>query len=272
MTALSDTLSPSRTAASGHACRAGGRPGCSANQLDDHPRPAPVSAPDPVVGRSLTYDAIVLRAPVVTTFARRARASVLGVVAVSMASAAHLLAGGVVPSAEALALVVGGVAATSAPLLGVRASARRIVALVVAQQIVLHIVFAYAAVVSGRMTMGPGVISMSGMHMRHMGGPMSLSTGPAASWQMLGAHLMGDLATPGGAAMTGAHLAAAAAVGWWLAMSGVGSTESAPSQRVIVWNCGSASASERVMPPATICVPSEWSVESISGSPWSGIR
>ncbi len=153
----------------------------------------------------------------VTTFARVARASVLGVVAVSMASAAHLLAGGVVPSAEALALVVGGVAATSAPLLGVRASARRIVALVVAQQIVLHIVFAYAAVVSGRMTMGPGVISMSGMHMRHMGGPMSLSTGPAASWQMLGAHLMGDLATPGGAAMTGAHLAAAAAVGWWLA-------------------------------------------------------
>ena len=153
-----------------------------------------------------------------TRFARIARAGVLGVVAVSLASAAHLLAGGVVPSAAALALIAGVVAASSAPVLGVRASTRRIVALVLAQQVALHVLFAYIGLASGRMVMGSAPMAMPGMHMAGMGGATSLTHGPSVSWSMLSGHLMGDLGTGRGAAMTVTHLAAAALVGWWLAV------------------------------------------------------
>lgn len=153
----------------------------------------------------------------VSRFARLARAGVLAVVAVNLAAAAHVVAGGAVPSTRALVLTAGVVAAASAGALGVQAPPRRIVALVLTQQVALHLLFACAGLVAGALDTGSRGIAMSGMHMPGLVGPVSSRPGPSGSWAMLGEHILGDVSTARGVVMTVMHLVAAVGAGWWLA-------------------------------------------------------
>jgi hypothetical protein len=122
------------------------------------------------------------------------RALLLATVALLAGGLAHLSAGGALPGALGLAtlLVLG--TAVSAPLLGTRASTRRVVLLLVLGQTAVHAVLTAA----------------SGHHEAEPPGPVM--TGPA-----LWLHHLGEDLTPAHAVMALAHGAAAAAVGLWLA-------------------------------------------------------
>jgi hypothetical protein len=145
---------------------------------------------------------------------------VAGVVAVGLAAGAHDVSGGRLPSMAGLVALVAAVAAASAPLLGSERPARVLVGLVVVQQFVVHAWLTYLGLASAPMaavsgaTAHPAAVVLHG----HTGMQAShLVRGRSVPWAMVRDHLLGEVATVGGAAMLVAHLCAAIGVGWWLA-------------------------------------------------------
>ena len=129
---------------------------------------------------------------------RWTRASALAVVASLVAVWAHAGGGGHLPPAHVLLAVVGALTLAAAPLLARPASAVRVVVLTVGGQALAH-----------------AALSLLGGHHGHPShGVAGSATAPPATDPV--AYLLGDLATAG-APMLLSHLAAAAAVGAWLA-------------------------------------------------------
>lgn len=125
------------------------------------------------------------------------RASALATVVVLGGLAGHVAAGGVAPSAATVLMMLAATGVLVAPMLGAPASTGRVVVLVAAGQGAVHLSLQLIA---------PAVrMSHSGSSMLMPGAMSSAMSSPHAS--MTGADL----------AMLGGHLAAAVAVGLWLA-------------------------------------------------------
>ncbi len=122
------------------------------------------------------------------------RALLLATVALLAGGLAHVSAGGELPGALGLAMLLLLGTTVSAPLLGTRASTRRVVLLLVLGQTAVH----------------AALTAASGHHEDGPSGPVL--TGPA-----LWLHHLGEDLTAAHAVMALAHGAAAAVVGLWLA-------------------------------------------------------
>jgi hypothetical protein len=136
---------------------------------------------------------------------RWVRALILAAVALTIGGVAHVTADGLLPGPLGLfgllALSTGGVA----PLLGRQASTRRVVLLLMLWQAVMHGALTALAGHAGD-SVHPDHGAAASAHGGHVH-----STAP--TWVQ---HLLADMTGPN-MAMVLAHLAAAAAVGWWLA-------------------------------------------------------
>lgn len=169
---------------------------------------------------------------------RRLRAVVLAVVATTLGSVAHVLAGGRLPGVVGYAVLLGLLALAGAPLLARAASTRRVVALVVLGQTTVHAVL---TATSGHAGDGVGTAATTAATTAPTTAPVrpvipdSVLTstdrvgtladqlhpqvpGPAGGptvpdWVL---HLLADL-QPAQLPMALAHLAAAVGVGLWLA-------------------------------------------------------
>jgi hypothetical protein len=142
------------------------------------------------------------------------RALVLGFVALAIGASAHVAAGGTLPAVGALLALLGVVTIAVAPMLRSPAPTRRVVVLLVTGEAFIHLVL---SVTSPARTVGPeasspGTAPLAGGHHTHdalvQGG-----SAPHSGWLVQpltgtsGQHLL----------MAEAHLAAAVAVGLWLA-------------------------------------------------------
>lgn len=145
------------------------------------------------------------------------RASTLSLVVVLGGLAGHVAAGGVTPSGATVLMMLATTGVLVAPMLGAPASTSRVVVLVAAGQGAVHLALQFLAppartAHSGSSMLMPGAMS-SGMSSRH--GSMTgavLGHGSAAHRDAVLALMDGvDLA------MLVGHLAAAVAVGLWLA-------------------------------------------------------
>ena len=135
------------------------------------------------------------------------RAAVLAAVVVLTAAAGHVAVGGAAPPAAGLLVLLAVTGLLVAPMLGRRASASRVVALVLTGQALVHLALQWVAP-SGHLTHGASALMTSAA----LAEPGAASRHPAASRELVLAMMSGaDLA------MLGAHLAAAVAVGLWLA-------------------------------------------------------
>lgn len=134
---------------------------------------------------------------------RWTRAGLLAGVVLLAGSTAHVAAGGLLPDAPGLLMLLAVAVAASAALTGRELSARTVVALTVGGQTVVHVALSLLA----------GHASAAG-HAGHAGHAMA-PTGESSVVTALRTHLVDDpLAQPG---MALAHLGAAVVVGLWLA-------------------------------------------------------
>lgn len=160
---------------------------------------------------------------------RRLRAVVLAVVATALGSVAHALAGGRLPGVVGYAVLLALLVLAAAPLLARAASTRRVVALVVVGQTLVHTVL---TATSGHAGDGVGaathsaarpVIPESVLTSTHRVGTLADQLHPQPAGGDGGAavpdwvlHLLADL-QPAQLPMALAHLLAAVGVGLWLA-------------------------------------------------------
>lgn len=161
---------------------------------------------------------------------RRLRAVVLAVVATALGSVAHLLAGGRLPGVVGYGVLLALLVLAAAPLLARAASTRRVVALVVVGQSVVHAVL---TATSGHAGDGVGTaashtavrpaIPESVLTSTHRVGTLADQLHPQPAGVDGGAtvpdwvlHLLADL-QPAQLPMALAHLLAAVGVGLWLA-------------------------------------------------------
>lgn len=139
------------------------------------------------------------------------RAVAAGSAAVALACAAHVLAGGEVPHAlGVLVLLLVAVPALRAAL-GTRPSPRRLVLVMVGAQAGLHVAFSVAV----------AAVSSPTAPLSDAGHGMAMATGSvdgSGTWAMVAHHLVGGFAGAGGLTMTSLHLLAAGALGLWIAV------------------------------------------------------
>jgi hypothetical protein len=162
---------------------------------------------------------------------RWSRALLLGVVAMGSGVLAHVSAGGLMPGSTALLVLLGLCVTTAASLLGRPASTLRVVVLLMSGQTVIHGALTAMSghrgdppVVHARHPATPLRPTLTGGDGRRVGSLYDQlyvhQTGAARPQLSVPApvqHVVADLTGPH-AAMALAHLAAAAAVGLWLAM------------------------------------------------------
>jgi hypothetical protein len=137
---------------------------------------------------------------------RSARAGVLAAVALATGLTAHVSTGGATPAAGVLALLFATLAALASLTLGGPASVRRTVLLLLGAQTVIHLALTFLTGAHQHVGRGTGATVMVGMHHAQVGLPAAQPGGPAHL--LLGADVL----------MLGAHFAAFALVGLWLAV------------------------------------------------------
>lgn len=141
------------------------------------------------------------------------RASLLSALLVLGGLAAHVAAGGVAPSASSVLMLLAATAVLVAPMLGMPASTHRVVGLVMAGQCLVHLALPF--------------LSPSARTAPH-GAPMLMPSGLSNGHGSMTAAVMDHVAVPhhdavlvlmneADLAMLVGHLAAAVAVGLWLA-------------------------------------------------------
>lgn len=141
------------------------------------------------------------------------RGLALGVVAVPLAAAAHVLGGGTTPSLGLVLGLVALLAGGAGALRRRRVSPLQVVLVLVGTQVLLHAVFVLAHVTS--MLHGAGS-SLRATAMPGMPG-MGAVTAGTSSWPVIGAHLRSEISTTSGLTMLASHVVAAVLVGLWLA-------------------------------------------------------
>jgi len=155
------------------------------------------------------------------------RALVPGALAVVLGVAAHGLVGGAPVGPASVLVLLALVAPTTALALRGRPSRRRMVAVVVATQLVVHALLLVSALANRRVGgavaafgSSDGMFGMPGMgDLPVLDTDAALDAVPAsgAAWSLVVSHLAHDLTTVSGVVMMAAHLVAAVLLGLWLA-------------------------------------------------------
>jgi hypothetical protein len=152
------------------------------------------------------------------------RAGVLGVIAFLLGVTGHVTADGLLPGPVWLALLLGLAIALSGPLLARPASVRRLVALLVGGQALVHLFLTVTAghrgdprLPTGRSLTPSALPTVDGHRVGSLQDQYAATVGSAPPRPVVPVgHLVSDLAAHG--PMMAAHLAAAVLVGLWLAI------------------------------------------------------